>query len=73
MKISVWIAGLGLITSSGIAEASKPIVAVFEIQNRAKLSAMVIEQLTELMAVQLTASGRYKVVPSAELKSALGT
>jgi len=52
-------------------EASKPVVAVFQIQNKAGLSKNAVEQLTDLVAAQLTASGHYQVLPSSEVKKAL--
>ncbi len=49
----------------------RPVVAVFSIQNKAKLNQDAVEQLTDLVSAQLTASGLYQVVPSSELKNAL--
>jgi len=44
-------------------EASKPVVAVFEIQNKAKLSEDAVEQLTDIIATELSASKKYQIVP----------
>ena len=54
-----------------VVEASKPVVAVFQIQNKAGLSKNAVEQLTDLVSAQLTASGHYQVVANSEVKKAL--
>jgi hypothetical protein len=66
-----WLIVLVLCGWSGIALANKPVVAVFEIQNKGELSKEEVEQLTDFVAAQLTASGKYRVVPNSELQSAL--
>ena len=65
---------MGLVFSSlmtAAAEANKPVVAVFQIQNKAKLNKDAIEQLTDVIATELSASQRYQVIPSSDLKTAL--
>ena len=53
------------------AMASVPVVAVFDIQNEAQLKPEEIRQLTNYLGAELTASRKYSVVPSTEIKRAL--
>ena len=72
--VRIWILTLGLIfcmLGARHADAGKPVVAVFQIQNKAGLSRDAVEQLTDLVAAQLAASGLYQVVPNNEVKKAL--
>ena len=72
MRRSVFLSALFVYLFASVrVEASKPVVAVFEIKNEAKLSRNEVRQLTDLVATQLTASGLYQVVPNSELKNAL--
>ena len=48
-----------------------PVVAVFDIQNEAELEPTDIKQLTNYLEAELTASRKYSVVPTAELRKAL--
>jgi hypothetical protein len=45
-------------------EANKPVVAVFEIKNEAKLNKSFVSKLHEVVAAELTASNKYSVVPN---------
>lgn len=59
-------------TSGARAQSQKPIVAVFDIENKgAGLSATLLDRLSDYMAMQLASSGRYQVVPRAQLKQRL--
>ena len=53
------------------AQASVPVVAVFDIENEAQLESSDIKQLTNYLEAELTASRKYSVVPTAELRKAL--
>ncbi|OGZ07556.1 MAG: hypothetical protein A3D65_03895 [Candidatus Lloydbacteria bacterium RIFCSPHIGHO2_02_FULL_50_13] len=50
---------------------NRPIVAVFGVENRAGLRRGEIEELTRYIATKMVESGRYKIVPEAELKKIL--
>lgn len=53
-------------------QAARPVVAVFALQSDGTaLKAKDLERLSDYIGATLTASGRYQVVPKAELKAAL--
>lgn len=54
------------------AAAAPPVVAVFDLKvSGVKFDSQALEQLSEYISTELSASGRYEVVPRAELKRAL--
>ncbi|MCA9670081.1 MAG: PEGA domain-containing protein [Myxococcales bacterium] len=62
----------GLARPSSAYAASAPIVAVFDIEDKgAGLSAEVRSRLTAYLASSLTATGRFQVVPRAQIKARL--
>lgn len=66
------IATAALLCLNGPALAEVPVVAVFEIQDDGGgLTPAEREALTGYLGAELAASGRFQVVPSAELKAAL--
>lgn len=64
---------LALLTLPLSAVAAGPVVAVFDLKvsGGVKFDAQALEQLSEYISTELSASGRYEVVPRAELKRAL--
>ena|GEM_PF-2024032 len=58
-------------TSSHLAFATPPVVAVFDIENAAGLAAADIASLTDLTSALVSASSSFKVAPGSELKKAL--
>ena len=58
-------------TSSHLAFATQPVVAVFDIENAAGLAAADITSLTDLTSALVSASSSFKVAPGSELKKAL--
>jgi hypothetical protein len=60
-----------LLLLSGIAQASKPVVAVFEIKNSANVSSEDLLTLYGLIGTELAATGQFSVVPNSDIKRAL--
>lgn len=68
---SFWL-GASILCWSNAGYAQRPVVAVFDIEDRsAKISAGALESLVDLIETRLVSSGRYQVVPRAQLKSAM--
>ncbi len=68
---SFWL-GASILCGSNAAYAQRPVVAVFDIEDRsAKISGGALESLVDLIETRLVSSGRYQVVPRAQLKSAM--
>ena len=58
--------------AGGMAEAKKPIVAVFNIEfQRVRMNSQVQDALRDYIETKLTSSGAYRVVPPGQLKKAL--
>ena|GEM_PF-4085323 len=51
--------------------ATKPVVAVFEIKNEARLKRKFVKQLRDLVAAELTKNNTFSVVPNFEIQKAL--
>jgi hypothetical protein len=66
---------LGMLVPAGPALAASPIIAVFAIEDARpdRLSAPTIQSMTDYLASQLASEGRFRVVPSADLKRALAS
>jgi hypothetical protein len=65
---------LAIIGSSFAQASSKPIIAVFDLEDKgAGLSAEMINRLTEYLASSLAATGVYQVVPRSSIKERLST
>lgn len=64
---------LSLLLASPTAWAAdaRPVVAVFDVQADSAVKKKDVKTLTELVATHLAASGRFKIVPSSDLKKAL--
>ena len=68
---SVFVA-MGLITVAVPAEASQPVVAVFNLEGAGSgFKKAELDSVSEYVSTQLAASGRYQVVPRSEVKKAL--
>lgn len=65
--------GLLLSSSAPAAPVPKPVVAVFDLENRAKLKKGDVLTLTEYITTRLAEGGLYRVVPKGEVQSALRT
>lgn len=59
------------ITSVRAQGGAKPVVAVFDLENRAKLKNADVVTLTEYITTRLAGGGLYRVVPKGEVQSAL--
>lgn len=56
---------------ASVAFAQKPVVAVFDLENRAKLKSGDVLTLTEYITTRLAEGERYRVVPKSEVQTAL--
>jgi len=56
---------------AGTVQAKKPVVAVFEIKNSAKVSNEDLQKLHGLIGTELAATGQFSVVPNSDVKRAL--
>ena len=66
----IFVALLAIILSQS-AWANKPVVAVFENKNEAKLKNSFVKQLHDLVAAELTKNNTFSVVPCSEILKAL--
>lgn len=72
LAVALCIATFGFVRPAA-AQAQKPVVAVFQIENRARLKAKDVATLTDYIETRLAETGAYRVVPRSELKAALTT
>ena len=56
---------------SAVRAATRPVVAVFQIEVRGQLELPELGELTDIVAARLVAGGQYKTVPSSQIAAAL--
>ena len=71
MRFTLPIATVLAISLASTTQASKPVVAVFEIKNSANVSSEDLLTLYGLIGTELAATGQFSVVPNSDIKRAL--
>ena len=62
---------MAIVTTPAFANPDKPVVAVFDIKNDARLKTRFVEDLRDILSAELARTGLFEIAPNSDIQNAL--